>query len=735
MKKYLLIIPFILIPFTVGANVINDSSLVGWWTMDGKNVNWSTGVAADSSDSGNKGQLIGMSTSTSPDPGKIGQSLLFDGVGSYVDLKTPASLTNLGPLTYAMWVYPTSLVGNNVFLLDKNKKELYRNGNTILFLVSDFGAQNLSLNCGATVLKPNVWQHLTLTWNGIVGTSSSAIMYVNASSTVCVFTPGSGAIASDSGVNQSIGGPSSTIGGSGYFAGSLDDVRIYNRVLSATEIRQLYNLGKVTANQTNINVLGATSTPAVTPNTGLAAWWTFDGKNMNWATNRATDTSGQTNDGNTTNMSTTTSPISGIKGQALRFLGQQNISVPGNSRINIPLPYTWSIWIKTSQTTGASIFCRPIIGAWNYCLSMNDSGGNLRATIGSAGFNMTTATINDNKWHHAVLTVTSGGAGQWYIDGVAKDSFTGASMTSSDVLGALCIGSNQTSGTETTCDKTSLSYVGLMDDLRLYSRALSATEVKQLYNSGMAVINQTNINVLGSTSTPSFSPNSGLVGWWTFDGKNINWTTGKASDSSFNGNDGQLISMSTSTSPVQGKVGQALKFNGSTSYVNVGDIAPLDVAYSNFTASAWVYLSNTPSGNQPIAIKMGITGQRGWQFLVTTNNRAYFDYFDGPSGSEHAIITANNALTLGKWNLVTFTFQGSTAEMIYVNGVQSIQQTSGVLAVVNGSNSASQQIGGGDFGIYLKGSIDDVRIYNRTLSATEIQQLYASGLTMINNNN
>jgi hypothetical protein len=61
---------------------------------------------------------------------------------------------------------------------------------------------------------------------------------------------------------------------------------------------------------------------------------------------------------------------------------------------------------------------------------------------------------------------------------------------------------------------------------------------------------------------------SGLVGYWPLDGKNTNWSTGQTLDLSGQGNTGQLINMSTTTSPVAGKIGQALNFNGSNSYVS-----------------------------------------------------------------------------------------------------------------------------------------------------------------------
>src|SRR5271166_3575658 len=66
--------------------------------------------------------------------------------------------------------------------------------------------------------------------------------------------------------------------------------------------------------------------------------------------------------------------------------------------------------------------------------------------------------------------------------------------------------------------------------------------------------------LIGSPGTGSLS--NGLVGYWTFDGAVTNWSTGQILDISGNNNTGSLIGMSTTTSPVAGKIAQALQFNG-----------------------------------------------------------------------------------------------------------------------------------------------------------------------------
>ena len=62
-------------------------------------------------------------------------------------------------------------------------------------------------------------------------------------------------------------------------------------------------------------------------------------------------------------------------------------------------------------------------------------------------------------------------------------------------------------------------WLGKIHDVRVYNRALSATEIKQLYNLGAANVGHSNAMI-----------SNGLVGYWTFDGKDTNWTTGQTRD-------------------------------------------------------------------------------------------------------------------------------------------------------------------------------------------------------------
>src|SRR3990167_10648625 len=87
--------------------------------------------------------------------------------------------------------------------------------------------------------------------------------------------------------------------------------------------------------------------------------------------------------------------------------------------------------------------------------------------------------------------------------------------------------------------------------------------------------------------------NSGLVGHWTFDGADTNWTTNTVVDRSGNGNTGAMVNMSTTTSPAKGRIGQALKFKNTNEYISVADPASGILDPSYITISAWIKLNKS----------------------------------------------------------------------------------------------------------------------------------------------
>jgi hypothetical protein len=213
-----------------------ESGLVGHWTFDGADTQWrslTVGTTSDRSGNNNHGVLQSMNRRTSPDGGKLGQAFRFDGVDDYIDAGTGASLNITGPITVAAWV---KCGGGDIVNKDSNGSVagyVLRCGATVDFV---FNGQTSGVLSDVDVIDANTWHHVV----GVADTVTSWI-YIDGELNN---TGDADPIADNSGNLLSIGAISE--GGANNLDGSLDDVRIYNRALTATEVKQLYRLGGAT---------------------------------------------------------------------------------------------------------------------------------------------------------------------------------------------------------------------------------------------------------------------------------------------------------------------------------------------------------------------------------------------------------------------------------------------------------------------------------------------------------
>jgi hypothetical protein len=287
-------------------------------------------------------------------------------------------------------------------------------------------------------------------------------------------------------------------------------------------------------------------------------------------------------------------------------------------------------------------------------------------------------------------------------------------------------------------------FTGSIDDVRVYNRVLSAAEIAQLYKQG-------SVNAAHSPSASSGQPaplGAGLIGYWTMDGPSINWATGKMTDASGQGNTGQLVSMSTTTSPVTGKIGQALNFNGSTSYISLDSSANNIEGRNAGTFSAWFKTSAPAHGTSEDQILFTLNDTTNstsnqMQVEVGENTGSYSDESigfivqrDSATQLRMQVRRGSSFFKDGKWHQVVVA-TGNGANTIYVDGVDQapyITFQAGSASTNEFSNISNQngmRIGGenrgGTFFGAFTGSIDDVRVYNRALSASEVKQLYTMG--------
>jgi len=216
-----------------------------------------------------------------------------------------------------------------------------------------------------------------------------------------------------------------------------------------------------------------------------------------------------------------------------------------------------------------------------------------------------------------------------------------------------------------------LSYIGILDDVRIYNRALSAAEVTQLYNLGTATHQAVTLN------PPNLNPS--LVGHWTFDGKDM---ISNVRDTSGGGKTANLVSF-TSTTTAPGVMGQALSFNGTNNYV----AEPTSI--SNIQSVAfWAQTASTTA--------FGLMNLTGSTVYIATD--------------------ANNVITGTGFTAPTYYIDGfaSTTHHFYRGTWHHIVVTG--TAAITGSQL---EIGRGN-SLYFSGAIDDSRVYNRALTAAEV---------------
>jgi hypothetical protein len=183
----------------------------------------------------------------------------------------------------------------------------------------------------------------------------------------------------------------------------------------------------------------------------------------------------------------------------------------------------------------------------------------------------------------------------------------------------------------------------------------------------------------------------------------------QVTDASGQGNAGTI---SSATWSAAGKFGTSLSFNGTSSWVTVADAASLDLT-TGLTLEAWI---NPAVGTawRTVVLKENATGLA--YALYSANNASR------PAGFVHTNadwgLNGTSAVALSVWTHLALTFDGTTLRM-FVNGVQaSSTSVAGATVMTNGP----LRIGGNAvWGEYFKGLIDEVRIYNRALTAAEIQ--------------
>lgn len=204
-----------------------------------------------------------------------------------------------------------------------------------------------------------------------------------------------------------------------------------------------------------------------------------------------------------------------------------------------------------------------------------------------------------------------------------------------------------------------------------------------------------------------------LIGWWRFD--ETSGTT--VYDSSGRGNNGTIINMDSGNVGVEGKIGYALSFDGINDYVSVPNSDDFDVdSISIFT---WVKTTDT---QVTIVDRDNSSSARQFQFRMFSGKIQFISFMGGGVDGDNIGATSVND---GEWHFVGVTYDAVSGAMnVWVDGESDYSEME-TPAVLDKENSPLQIGIHGNLTNYpFDGLIDDVRIYNKALSPSEVQTLY-----------
>jgi hypothetical protein len=209
----------------------------------------------------------------------------------------------------------------------------------------------------------------------------------------------------------------------------------------------------------------------------------------------------------------------------------------------------------------------------------------------------------------------------------------------------------------------------------------------------------------------------GLVGYWSFNGPDVSLASSTAYDRSGFGNDGTIHG----AVPVIGKRGQGMSFDGGQ-YLSISDpgVGSVLDMQDELSISVWINSSNI-SSNADILSKVP-NNDNEWNYSLGISNDSVEFYFRNGDPRTHTTIAV---LQANKWHHLTAIYNDlENFVKIYIDGNLALNEEETYSLVVN---NGPMFIGRDGYGDYFNGKIDEVRVYDRVLSADEIGDLYRLG--------
>lgn len=628
--------------------------------------------------------------------GAFGQTAVFNGGNAIITLPNTSSISQRNDFSWSYWVKPNGFTANGtVFRFTSNaytSHEIRTNGVLMFY-------DGTVYTTGSGEITDGVWQHVAVTKSS----TSGIVIYVNG---ISVLNNSSTTDAPNTTATNRIGGWDGTNYG---FSGSIDQVRIFNTALTQAQVTTLARGIGTSYSGADTNVLYAyngTPTNVTYENGRFNKAAVFNGTNSYiYASNSVQQP--------TTNFSASVWVL-------FHQIKTSSVGVIGNFKTGVTPQVGWAI----AHQNGTPL------QFWADGTA-NSNGGMVQST----------SSIPTNEWIHVVGTY-DGSNVKIYINGSLENtkSYTQTPATTDQPL---VIGRWYGNFNGSYTD-------GQIDQARIYDAALTDSQVTELYNEHYQTQftegSDTAIVFTQGTGTVTFSgidpappqgalrtntsyseDGSGSViehyngtDWKYFDAikycttNTLNFPSGAGCIASYNlnnnvndiGNTYNGVN-SNVTFTASGKFGAAAVFNGSSSYISIPQ-GSLPVGASARTVSMWINTTQT-------------TLAELYGYGVDGNNLYYAVNINAAAGKIGTAFYANDhnftaSVIDGAWHHIVSVYNGNTVEM-YVDGQSVGNATAGA---VNTSAAGSPKIGKYNY----TGSIDQVRIFNDSLTSDEVTQLY-----------
>ena len=367
--------------------------------------------------------------------------------------------------------------------------------------------------------------------------------------------------------------------------------------------------------------------------------------------------------------------VSGIRGKALQFDGTTSqIEVPGAGFNPVGNGLSLSFWFRLNAAGDKGTF---IFQNLKYAASMDAQGRIVFTVYTPAGYTLNSGTASrvlDTDWHHVALTY-DGTTMKIFLDGLMR-TYASKSGNLQSSTADVYIGKQQNIN----------PFKGTLDEMLVYNRALTDTEILQVF---------------GSTPDPG-TGSSDLVSYWKFDEN-----TGSIANDSKGVNNATI----TGATWAPGISGSCLTFNGTTGFAKAPSKLNLNPVYE-ITMMCWAKTASIAT------TKIFQKGDYDGHGLGMGNWDGWGAQIRLVGNITQEVNWGNGFPVLNQWYHLAMTYNGQQLKF-YVNGqLRSTKAVTGLLYVNNRDLSI-----GSDDGIqkFFKGSVDEPKFFSKALDQTEIQ--------------